>query len=397
MRYLSRELVRLGHHVEVFSGPPLPRLDDGVKLTEVRSLDLYREPDPFRVPKLREFTSATDWLEWLTMCTGAFPEPLTFSLRAWKLLRERRDEFDIVHDNQGLGYGLLGLKRQLTTVATVHHPITVDRDIELAAAPSRRRRMALRRWYAFTRMQGRVVRRLPAVCTVSATSEEETLRAFRVRAERLSVIGVGVDDEVFRPPAVPRVKNRIVTVTSADVPLKGLDDLLHAVAKLRTERDVELVVVGTPKPDGPADRAVSRLGLKDAVRFQSGLSEVDLAALLGSAEVAVVPSRFEGFSLPAVEAMACGTPLVATTAGALPEVVGPDGHAGLHVPPNDPEALAAAIGRLLDDAPLRETLGKNGRERVLANYTWRRTALSTVDWYRRAIAGLSPREATGAC
>ena len=386
VHYLSRELVRLGHHVEVFSGPPLPHpLDANVTLTEVRSLDLYREPDPFRVPKLREFTSATDWLEWLTMCTGAFPEPLTFSLRVWKLLRKRKDEFDIVHDNQGLGYGLLGLGRHLPVVATVHHPITVDREIELAAAPTRRRRVALRRWYGFTRMQGRVVRRLPAVCTVSATSEEETLRAFRVKAERLSVIGVGVDDEVFRPPSVPRVKNRIVTVTSADVPLKGLDDLLHAVAKLRTEREVELVVVGKPKSDGPAARTVTRLGLGDAVRFVSGLSDVELAAELGGAEVAVVPSRFEGFSLPAVEAMACATPLVATTAGALPEVVGPDGHAALHVPPGDPEALAAGIGRLLDDPALRERLGANGRERVLANYTWRRTALSTVDWYRRAL------------
>jgi glycosyltransferase involved in cell wall biosynthesis len=395
VRYLSRELVRLGHHVEVFSGPPLPHLDDGVALTELRSLDLYREPDPFRVPRLREFTSATDWLEWLTMCTGGFPEPLTFSLRAWKALRKRAAEFDIVHDNQGLGYGLLGLRRSMTVVATVHHPITVDRDIELAAAPTRRRRASLRRWYAFTRMQGRVVRRLPSVCTVSTTSREETLRAFRLRPERLSVIGVGVDDEVVRPPAPARVKGRIITVTSADVPLKGLDDLLQAVAKLRTEREVELVVVGTPKPDGPADRTVGRLGLKGAVRFVSGLSDVDLAAELGAAEVAVVPSRFEGFSLPAVEAMACGTPLVATTAGALPEVVGPDGHAALHVPPGDPEALAAAVGRLLDDADLRERLGGNGRERVLANYTWRRTALSTVDWYRRAAtAGASPSEAT---
>jgi glycosyltransferase involved in cell wall biosynthesis len=385
VRYLSRELVRLGHRVEVFSGPPLPHLDDGVALTEVRSLDLYREPDPFRVPRLKEFTSATDWLEWLTMCTGAFPEPLTFSLRAWKLLRERKHEFDIVHDNQSLGYGLLGLGRHLKVVATVHHPITVDRDIELAAAPTRRRRASLRRWYGFTRMQARVARRLPALCTVSATSQEETLRAFRVEASRLSVIGVGVDDEVFRPPSLPRTRGRIVTVTSADVPLKGLDDLLHAVAKLRTEREVELVVVGTPKPDGPAARTVARLGLADAVRFVSGLSDVDLAAELGGAEVAVVPSRFEGFSLPAVEAMACGTPLVATTAGALPEVVGPDGHAALHVPPGDPEALAVAVGRLLDDDELRSRLGVNGRERVLANYTWRRTALSTVDWYRTVL------------
>jgi len=388
VRYLSRELVRLGHRVEVFSGPPLPQLDDGVRLTEVPSLDLYREPDPFRTPGWSEFRSGVDWLEWLTMCTGAFPEPLTFSLRVRGVLARRRDEFDVVHDNQSLGYGLLGLGRRLRApvLATVHHPITVDREIDLAAAPDWRRRFMLRRWYAFTRMQGRVARRLPALCTVSEASRAETLRAFRVRPERLDVIGVGVDDEVFAPPAVDRrIPGRIVAVTSADVPLKGLEDLLAAVAKLRTERDVELVVVGTPRQDGPAARAVARLGLGPAVRFVSGLSDVDLAELFQRAEVAVVPSRFEGFSLPAVEAMACGAPLVATTAGALPEVVGPDGHAALHVPPADPEALAAAVGRLLDDAALRARLGAAGRERVLARYTWRRTAMSTAAWYRAAI------------
>jgi glycosyltransferase involved in cell wall biosynthesis len=394
VRYLSRELVRLGHRVEVFSGPPLPHLDDGVRLTEVPSLDLYREPDPFRTPGWSEFRSGVDWLEWLAMCTGAFPEPLTFSLRVRGVLARRRNEFDVVHDNQSLGYGMLGLGRLLRVpvLATVHHPITVDREIDLAAAPDWRRRFMLRRWYAFTRMQGRVARRLPALCTVSEASRVETLQAFRVRPERLRVIGVGVDDEVFALPAAQRRRpGRIVTVTSADVPLKGLEDLLAAVAKLRTEREVDLVVVGTPRPDGPAARAVARLGLGSAVRFVSGLSDVDLAAQFQEAEVAVVPSRFEGFSLPAVEAMACGAPLVVTTAGALPEVVGPDGHAALHVPPSDPEALAAAIGRLLDDPPLRAALGASGRKRVLAHYTWRRTAIATADWYRAAIEAGSGR------
>jgi glycosyltransferase involved in cell wall biosynthesis len=203
VRYLSRELVRLGHRVEVFSGPPLPDLDEGVALTEVPSLDLYREPDPFRTPGCTSSRSAVDWLEWLTMCTGAFPEPLTFTLRVRKVLP--KGAFDVVHDNQSLGYGLLGLGRRLgvPVVATVHHPITVDREIDLAAAPDRRRRFMLRRWYGFTRMQGRVARRLPALCTVSEASRTETLRAFGVRADRLSVIGVGVDDEVFAPPTAP--------------------------------------------------------------------------------------------------------------------------------------------------------------------------------------------------
>jgi glycosyltransferase involved in cell wall biosynthesis len=394
VRHLSRELVRLGHQVEVFSGPPLPELDDGVGLTVLPSLDLYREPDPFRTPKRSEFQSGIDVLEWLAMCTGAFPEPLTFSLRAWRHLRERLAEFDVVHDNQGLGYGMLPLSRTGTPlVATIHHPITVDRDLELAAAPDWKRRLSLRRWYAFTRMQGRVARRLPWLTTVSQAARDEIVEAFRVPAERLRVIGVGVDVDTFCPvpgtagPAGDATERaRVVSVASADVPLKGLPELIEAVAKLRADHDVELVVVGSARPDGPAARAITRLGLDDAVRFVSGISDDELADLFRSATVAAVPSRYEGFSLPAVEAMACGIPLVVTTAGALPEVTGPDGLASLHVPPGDPGALSAAIGRLLDDEALRRRLGARGRERAVEHFTWRRTAIRTAEWYADAIA-----------
>ena len=98
--------------------------------------------------------------------------------------------------------------------------------------------------------------------------------------------------------------------------------LLEAVAKLRTERDVELVIVGRAKEGGAAARAIERLGLEDAVTFMTGLTEKALVDVFGSAHVGVVPSLYEGFSLPAIELMSCATPLVATTAGALPEVVG---------------------------------------------------------------------------
>ena len=397
VRALSRELVALGHAVEVFSGPPYPELDAdsrGPVLTEVPSLDLYREPDPFRLPRLREFRTPVDVLEFLLMCTAAFPEPLTFSLRAARLLRRRAADFDVVHDNQSLGYGLLGLQRAgLPVVATVHHPITEDRRHDLAAAPTLRKKLATSRWYSFLRMQRQVVQRLPAVLTVSRNSAADIVRDFAVPAERLTVVPVGVETDVFRPPASPRVPGRIVATASADVPLKGLVPLLEAVAKLRTERDVELVVVGRAKPGGAAASAIDRLGLSDAVRFLSGLSEPALVDLFGSAEIAVVPSLYEGFSLPAIEAMACGTPLVATTAGALPEVVGPDGVSALHVPPGDPEALAAAMGRLLDDPELAARLGAAGRQRVVEHYTWRAVARSTVAWYRSVLAD---RDAGGA-
>jgi len=394
VRHLSRELARLGHQVEVISGPPLPPLDEGVGVTALPSLDLYREPDPFRTPRLAEFRSPVDVLEFAAMRTGAFPEPLTFSLRAWAHLRTRLAGFDVVHDNQCLGYGLLGLRRLGTpVVATIHHPITVDRDLEIAAAESVWRRLSLRRWYAFTRMQARVARRLPWLTTVSEAARDEIVQAFGVPADRLRVINVGVDVDQFRPAegAGAREPDRIVAVASADVPLKGLPELIEAVAKVRTERPAELVVVGSARPGGPAGRAVDRLGLAGAVRFVSGLSEQALVDLFRSAAVAVVPSRYEGFSLPAVEAMACGVPLVVTTAGALPEVAGPDGLASLHVPPNDAESLAGAIGRLLDDEPLRRRLGAAGRRRAVDQFTWRRTAELTARWYADAIAAEGTR------
>jgi glycosyltransferase involved in cell wall biosynthesis len=386
VRHLSRELVALGHRVEVLSGPPYPDLDPGVALTRVPSLDLYREPDPFRTPHWREFRSPVDVLEYALMATAAFPEPLTFSLRAWHLLRGRRTRPDVVHDNQTLGYGLLGLLREgFPVVATVHHPITVDRRHDLAAATGFGKRFSTRRWYSFLRMQARVARALPALLTVSSSSYGDVVRDFGVRPSALTVVPVGVEPDVFVPPSTPRVPGRIVATASADVPMKGLVPLLEAVAKLRTERDVELVVVGRAKEGGSAQLALERLCLEDAVRFVTGISETAIVELFGSAQVAVVPSLYEGFSLPAIEAMACATPLVATTAGALPEVVGPDGVTALHVPPGDPEALAAAVGRLLDDAELAARLGAAGRRRVLEHFTWRAVAEQTVAWYRSGL------------
>ncbi len=396
VRHLSRELARLGHRVEVLSGPPYPALDPGpgpdagpgVRLTRLPSLDLYREPDPFRVPSLRELRGPVEALEFALMCTAAFPEPLTFCLRAWRELRSRppADRPDVVHDNQSLGYGLLGLQRDgHCVVATCHHPITVDRRHDLAAARGPVRRASVRRWYSFLRMQGRVARRLPAVLTVSRSSCDDVRRDFRVPAGRLTVVPVGVQPEVFVPPTAARVPGRIVATASADVPVKGLVPLLEAVAKLRTERDVELVVVGRARAGGAADRALERLGLAGGVRFVAGLPEPALVELLGSAQVAVVPSLYEGFSLPAVEAMACATPLVATTAGALPEVVGPDGETALHVRPGDPEALAAAVGRLLDDPALAARIGAAGRRRVEEHFSWRTVAERTAAWYRAAL------------
>ncbi|MCF6506295.1 glycosyltransferase family 4 protein [Blastococcus sp. MG754426] len=386
VRALSRELRELGHRVEVLSGQPYPELDAGVPLTRVPSLDLYREPDPFRTPRPSEIRDWVDVAEWATMCTAGFPEPLTFTLRAARHLLPRRGEFDVVHDNQSLGYGLLRLVRAgVPTVATVHHPIAIDRDLELAAAPTLRRKLTLRRWYAFTRMQARVVQQLDAVTTVSENSRRDIAAHMGLAPDRMSVIPVGIDPDRFSPPPAdrPREADSILAVTSADVPLKGLVHLLEALAKLRTERPVRLTVVGSTRPGGPAEAALDRLGLRDAVRFTGPVPEEELIRLFRAASLVAIPSLYEGFSLPAVEAMACATPLVTTDAGALPEVVG--SKAGIRVRAGDVGELTAALQLVLDSPSLAEQLGRAGRRRVLDTYTWRATAERTAGWYAETL------------
>lgn len=386
LRRLSRELVALGHSVEVFSGQPYPELDPGVTLTKVPSLDLYAEPDPFRNPRLRELRDWIDVEEWARMRTGAFPEPLTFARRVVRLLAERREDFDIVHDNQTLASPLLTIEKLgLPLITTLHHPISYDRRIELANTRGIKRRFGLRRWYSFVRMQAKVARRLRRILTPSEASKRDIATDFGVDPSRMHCILLGVD-EGFVPPTQPRVAGRILAMASADAPMKGIATLLEAFAKLRTERDVELVLVTRPVPGGRTERLIDRYGIAGHVQFVHGISDMELVELMGSAEVACVPSLYEGFSLPTAELMACATPLVASDAGAIPEVTGPTGLAATLVPPGDVGALRAAIEELLDDPQKRARYGAAGRARALELFSWRAVAKQVAQHYAATIA-----------
>jgi len=395
VRHLSRELVALGHTVEVFSGQPYPELDEGVRLTKVPSLDLYREPDPFRTPWPKEYRDLIDVEEVLTMWTAGFPEPRTFSKRVARLLKGRRDDFDIVHDNQTLGTGMLDIAEQgFPLITTIHHPITFDRRIDIANAPTLRKKLSLRRWYGFLGMQKKVARQLPKILTVSESSRRDIVTDFGVDPSRLEVITLGVDD-VFVPPTAPRVPGRIVAMASADAPMKGIATLLEAFAKLRTERDVELLLVTTLKAGGRTERLIDELGIAEHVSFVNGITDAELVDVMGSAEVACVPSLYEGFSLPTAELMACAPPLVVSRAGAIPEVVGEDGACATLVTPGDVGELEAAIEELLDDPARREAMGRAGRERVLEKFSWRAVASATAAAYEEVIAASAASEHKG--
>lgn len=385
-RHLTKALADLGHTVEVFSGQPYPELDERIGLTKLPSLDIFNDAYPGRFPAYWEIKTKADLLELATFSTGQFPEPLAFSYRALQVMKQRASEFDLVHDNQCLGYGILGIDKLVPTLVTLHHPITVDRRLEMDAAPNWRKRLSVGQWYGFVKMQGRVAQRMPRIVVVSENSIQDIHDDMGVDLDRMRLVHVGVDPDLFKPiPGVERIPGRLITTASADVELKGLKFLLEAMAKLRTERDVSLTVIGRAKPGGPSAELIDRLGLAEHVQFVTGVTDERIVELYSESELAVVPSLYEGFSLPAIEAMGSGTPLVASDGGALPEVTGVDGETVLRCKAGDVDSLRTALERGLDNPELRAKIGAAGRERASELYTWRQTAVRTVEQYREVI------------
>jgi glycosyltransferase involved in cell wall biosynthesis len=383
LNYLSKALVDAGHSVDVISGPPYPVLDLRVRLIELPSLDLFENGlDSLRLQHLR---SMSNIIEWSSKLTGGFAEPYTFGRRALKYLRRHRQEYDLIHDNQSLSYGMLQLQREgFPLVTTVHHPVTSDLRIALGAAPRWHQRLLIRRWHSFLRMQKKVVKQLRNVVTVSDCSRQDIARDFGLQPAGISLVYNGIDTETFRPlPQVERLPMRLMATASADAPLKGVRYLLRAYAKLLQQfPELELLMVSKPQPGGRTERLVATLGLTDKVKFVSGISTQEMVHYYAQASIAIVPSVYEGFGLPAGEAMACGVPVVSTNGGALPEVVG---EAGVIVPVKSVDALADAIGDLLADEPRRAELSVAGRQRILEKFSWQVCAAEMVNYYRAVL------------
>ncbi len=385
LKYLSKALVEVGHQVDVISGPPYPELDPRVRLIEMPSLDLFAAESHVTALRPKHLLSWSDFFEWWAMLTGGFAEPYTFSRRVAKYLKREGCHYDLVHDNQCLGYGLLTLQQLgIPTVATIHHPITRDLKLALEAAPNWRHRLLVRRWHSFLGMQKKVAQRLNHVVTVSEQSRQDIAEAFERDTGSISLIHNGIDTDTFKPqPSIPVNPWRVMTTASADQPLKGLRYLLEAIASLTPRYpQLELLVVGKLKQGGQTDELLKRLQLSDRVKFVSGISTEALVNYYAEACVAVSPSLYEGFGLPAGEAMACGCAVISSDGGALPEVVG---DAGLVVPAGDSQALAQALETVMADEVLRHNLQRKGRERILKRFSWQVAAREFTDYYHQIL------------
>jgi len=386
IKYLSRALTAMGHSVDVISGAPYPQLDDDVRLIKMPGLNLYDWfPHHHRALRLKHFKSWSDLSEYFIMLSGGFGEPYSFARRAAKYLKQHRDQYDIVHDNQCLGYGLLDIQKHLPTIATLHHPITHDRQLALDALDDWRMKLLTRRWYSFLSMQKKVTRKLAHVVTVSEQSKRDAEQDFELPEDHLKVIYNGIDTQQFKPqPHVQKSKHKLICTASADQPLKGLRYLLKALPKLvKLFPQLSLTVVGKLQPEGPTEKLIHRLGVADYVQFVSGISTDKLVELYGESTVAICPSLYEGFGLPAGEAMACGVPVISSNGGALPEVVG---DAGIIVPKKDADALADAIAALLDDPERQEKMAAEGRARIEATFSWQAVARELTQYYEKMIA-----------
>lgn len=386
IKHLSKALADEGHRVDVISGPPYPHLDENVRLIKMPSMDLYHPDHLFRPEKISDLANPINLYEFLNVCTGSFPEPFTFGERVYAYLKKHKNEYDIVHDNQCLSYGIGRLARKvMPTIVTIHHPITVDRQEDYKVARTIRQKFRVYRWYTFINMQLKVAKHFSHIITVSEFTRKDIAKEFSLDENKFRVVHNGINNEFFYPKQNgPRPENALIVTNSADTPLKGLNYLLEAVAEVRTKQPVRLTVIGQPKKDGIIENLVKKLGVGDIVHFTGRIENEEFADYYAKSTIAVVPSLYEGFGIPAAEAMACGVPLISTSGGALPEVVG---NAGLMVPPADSQALARAIMRLLNAPEERKKFAQAGLARVHSVFSWKKAAGEVADVYREAIHG----------
>ena len=402
---VTRELARLGHEVHLVVGPPWPDTDPAVTVHRVPSYSVYRLLETgrgwFYGRPARSFFHPLNAYELATSRFGQFSVMSAFSWRAYMAWRElqREHRFDIVHDVQSLGYGSLMMHASgMPIVANIHHPLSIDRMNQVRQAGSVGLKVRKAMFYPFF-MQEVVARRMDRIITGSYNSRASVQQAFALRDGQITTIHDGVDTRVFKPLELQRRPNGLLYVGNSDDRNKGARYLIEAAALLRA-RGVEFHLTFVDRPGAEtAPSMVAELGLGDRVTFVNEeraarglgrLSDAELARVYNEAQVMVSPSLYEGFGLPAAEAMACGTPVVATTAGAFPEVIAA-GETGVLVPPGDAAAIADAVAAMLANPDRRIAMGGAGVERINERFSWRVCAQRTAALYEDVLAARGRR------
>ncbi len=384
VKYLSKALNDLGHEIDVFSGPPYPDLDSKIKLVKIPSLGLYEKKSKFYDVNPMELLNPINLFEWLSVNSGGFPEPYTFGKRIKKILKKNLHTYDVIHDNQSLAYELLFFQKKKPLVTTIHHPISLDLDYQLQSTNDIFLKLLMRRWHSFLVMQKFVAKRLKKIVVPSNSSMDDIKDEFRVDKKKMERVMNGIDLNVFYPDSkIQKIPFKLVTVASADVPLKGLDYLLKALSDLaEVYSDISLSIIGEQKKGGHTERLIKKLNLEKRVNFFSNLTQEELRKTYCEAELAIIPSLYEGFGFAAIEAMACGVPLISSSGGALPEVIK---DTGIIIPPKNVKEIYNSVNYLLSSPHIAKELAEKGLQRANSKFSWTAIAKQLEKVYYKEI------------
>ena len=384
VKYLSKALHDLGHEIDVFSGPPYPDLEPKVNLVKIPSLGLYEKNSKFFDVNPTELINPLNLFEWLSVNSGGFPEPYTFGKRIKKIIEKNLNEYDVIHDNQSLAYELLFFQKKKPLVTTIHHPISMDLAYQLQSTNDIFLKLLMRRWHSFLVMQKFVAKRLRKIVVPSNSSIKDIKKEFHVDEKKMDRVMNGIDLNIFYPDSkIQKIPSKLVTVASSDVPLKGLDYLLEALSDLiKLYPDISLSIIGEQKKGGHTERLLKKLNLEKRVNFFSNLSQEDLRKTYCEAEIAVIPSLYEGFGFAAIEAMACGVPLISTSGGALPEVIK---DTGIIIPPKNSKEIYNSIDFLFSSPDKAKELSEKALNRARSKFSWETIAKKLEKVYLKEI------------
>ena len=386
VKHLSLALTKLGHQVDVISGPPYPDLHEDINLIKIPSLNLFELEDNLRLRSFRPsfLFNLADFREWLGVLSGSFPEPYAFGKRVNIYLDKTSTDYDLIHDNQSLCYELINIQKEIPLVTTIHHPITRDRRLALEAAATWKERLSINRWHSFLRMQKKVAPQLNRIVCPSNQSKADVIEELKVNEENVNVVLNGIDLDSFnRDERVEKKPYRIITTASADVPLKGLKFLIEAMTEIIEEiPEAHLMVLGRAKKEGDIAKQISRLNLEEKISFRSGLSQSEVVSLYASSHICVIPSLYEGFGFGAGEAMACGLPLISTQSGGLKEVIGQD---AVIIEARSSKAIVKAVKDLFSNKEKQLALSIAGRKRMENEFNWMKAAEAYEEIYSKTI------------
>ena len=385
IKNLSDALLARGHEITIFSGNPLPEVNKAVRLEKIDTPGFFETFDSLE--RLKIFCSLEknklNLLDFFETFTGTFTEPIFFGERLVKnkFFQESVDQFDIFHDNQSISsYPKTVLKKLVTTL---HHPIHIDKEIDLASEKNFFSRLAIKRWYSFLNFQKKNLKAVKKVISPSLSSKNDICRYFDYPSKNISVIwnGINLDDCKFHQRE--SFNANFVTIISADVPMKNLKTLLKALYLLKQEGiNAKLTIIGDLREDN--NKLIDRLGLTKEITYKSKLPRKQLIQSLNNADIGIAPSKYEGFGFPLVEMIATGLPVIVSDKASLPELAG---NAGLIFNSDDSNDLKEKMKELVENKTLRNKVTENSKLRRDDFFGWDEYAKKLEDLYKEIISG----------